>query len=292
MSIIIITFNSLGYIENFICSIKKNYKKNYEIIIIDNNSSDNTINLINRHVDSKIKLIKNERNYGFTKAVNQAVKICRGEYILNLNPDVQILDKSIEILIEIMNTNKSIGIISPQLVFPNGKIQYSCRRFPTHWNIFTELFFLNQFWPKSKLFNGWKMGDFNHKTEMSVDQTAGAAFIIKKELFDKLCGFDESFPMFFSDVDLCKRVKNLNLDIFYTIKSKMIHIGGSSIYKYKISSIITSSISLIKFFFKHYNSKFNFILNILYSCLLIPIIIVRIVKSLILPRKLYQRETL
>ena len=83
----------------------------------------------------------------------------------------------------------------------------------------------------------------------------------KKELFDKLCGFDESFPMFFSDVDLCKRVKNLNLDIFYTIKSKMIHIGGSSIYKYKISSIITSSISLIRFFFKHYNSKFNFILN-------------------------------
>ena len=91
MSIIIITFNSEGYIENCISSIKKNYKKNYEIIIIDNNSSDNTINLINRHVDSKIKLIKNERNYGFTKAVNQAVKICRGEYILNLTISVLIL---------------------------------------------------------------------------------------------------------------------------------------------------------------------------------------------------------
>tara|TARA_Y100001980_G_C14501124_1_gene277074 strand:- start:21 stop:899 length:879 start_codon:yes stop_codon:yes gene_type:complete len=292
LSIIIVTFNSKDCIENCISSIKKNYKKNYEIIIIDNNSSDNTIDLINRHVNSKIKLIKNKRNNGFTKAVNQGFKICKGEYILNLNPDVEILDKSIEILIEKMNTNHSIGIISPQLVFPNGKIQYSCRRFPTHWNIFTELFFLNEFWPKSKLFNGWKMGDFNHKIEMSVDQTAGAAFIIKRELFDKLSGFDESFPMFFSDVDLCKRVKNLNLDIFYTIKSKMIHIGGNSIYKFKISSIITSSVSLIRFFFKHYNSKFHFILNIFFSCFIIPIIVVRIIKSLILPRKLYQRETL
>ena len=292
LSIIIVTFNSQDCIKNCISSISKNYKKNYEIIIIDNNSSDNTIEIIKKNINSNIKFIQNKRNYGFTKAVNQGFKICRGEYILNLNPDVEILDKSIEILIEKMNTNNSIGIISPQLVFPDGKIQSTCRRFPTYWNIFTELTFLNQFSPKSKLLNGWKMGDFNHKTEMSVDQTAGAAFIIKKKLFDKLSGLDERFPMFFSDVDLCKRVKNLNLEIFYTTKSKMIHIGGNSIFKYRIRSIITSSVSMIKFFFKHYNSKFNFILNVLFSLLLVPIIFFRIIKSLIISRTIFQRKTL
>ena len=292
LSIIIVTFNSQDCIDNCISSISKNYKKNYEIIIIDNNSSDNTIEIIKKNINSNIKFIQNKRNYGFTKAVNQGFKICRGEYILNLNPDVEILDKSIEILIEKMNTNNSIGIISPQLVFPDGKIQFTCRRFPTYWNIFTELIFLNQFRPKSKLLNGWKMGDFNHKTEMSVDQTAGAAFIIKKKLFDKLSGLDERFPMFFSDVDLCKRVKNLNLEIFYTTKSKMIHIGGNSIFKYRIRSIITSSVSMIKFFFKHYNSKFNLIINVFFSLILVPIIFFRIIKSLIISRKIFQRKTL
>ena len=189
-------------------------------------------------------------------------------------------------------SKKNIGIVSPQLVFPNGKVQYSCRRFPTYWNIFTEVTFLKKLQPRSKLFNGWKMGDFYHNKEMSVEQTAGAAFLIKKKLFDQINGLDESFPMFFSDVDMCKRIKNLNLKIMYTTKSKMTHIGGSSILGYRTLLIISSSLSLIKIFFKHYNSIIYLIPNLILSLILLPIILLRVLKNLIFPRKILQRKTL
>jgi len=212
--------------------------------------------------------------------------------LLNLNPDIQIQNKSIESLIKVFQSKKNVGIVSPQLVFPNGKVQHSCRRFPTYWNIFTEITFLRNLQPKSKLLNGWKMGDFYHNKEMSVDQTAGAAFLIKKKLFNELNGLDESFPMFFSDVDMCKRVKNLNLKIIYTIKSKMIHVGGSSILGYRTLLIISSSISLIKFFFKHYSSIIYLIPNLFFSLILLPIVLLRVLKNLIFPRKILQRKTL
>jgi hypothetical protein len=98
--------------------------------------------------------------------------------------------------------------VAPQLRFPNGGIQYSCRRFPTFWNVLTEMTGLSRIFHRIRLLNGWKMGDFDHKMERDVDQPAGAALMVKKDLLEGLGGLDERFPMF-SVMLICASVSKI-----------------------------------------------------------------------------------
>lgn len=284
ISIIIVTYNSEKEIVNCINSLLPQVKEiDGEIIVIDNNSYDNTISLITNISDIRISIIKNEKNLGYTKANNQGIKNAKSEYLLFLNPDTIVPSGVINTLINEIQNNKNCGAIAPQLRFPNKIIQNSCRRFPRRRDIIYESIGLSKLFKKSKEFNYWKMGDFDHKTTCLVDQPAGAALLIPKKIIDEIGLFDEQFPMFFSDVDICKRIWGVGYNVQYNINSYITHKGGASIYQKRIKMIISSHLSFCKYFNKYNTNNYDYILNTFVGIFLLVLIPFRILLNLVLP---------
>ena len=269
-----------------------NQNGKFQVVIIDNASRDETTRIINEKKTKNLDFIQNTDNVGFTKAVNQGVKIAGGEYLFILNPDTQLTEGSVERLMKKISPDNTIGLVAPQLRFPGGSIQYSCRRFPTFWNVLTEMTGFSRIFLRSKLLNGWKMGDFDHKMERDVNQPAGAAFMVKKDLLNGLSGLDERFTMFFSDVDLCKRIKDMGKKIVFCPDSVIIHKGGSTVLGRRPTLIASSHLSLIRYFLKHHRGTMDVIPNLLISLLLLIGIPFRIIGNLIFPKRQIKRQTL
>lgn len=294
VSIIIVTYNSEDEINDCLISILSQFTGiDLEIIITDNNSSDNTINIIQSFNSQKITLIPNSKNVGFTKAINQCLENVSMENILILNPDTIVPNDSLKHLLNTLDVDDSPGIVAPQLKYPNGVIQYSCRRFPRRRDIIYESFGLSKLFRNSKEFGYWKMTDFDHTESRMVEQPAGAALIMKKKLIDKIGHFDEKFPMFFSDVDFCRRVIEHGYDIMFNSNISIVHKGGSSVLKNRSKMIISSHLSFYKYFKKYSKSFIDYMFDSLIGLFLLIIIPIRLIINLLLPTSLRKcRNTL
>ena len=269
-----------------------NQNGKFQVVVVDNASRDETAGIIKEKQTKNLDFIQNTVNFGFSKAVNHGIKIVGGEYIFILNPDTQLTEESVERLMKKISSDNTIGLVAPQLRFPDGGVQYSCRRFPTFWNVLTEMTGLSRVFYRSKLFNRWKMGDFDHKMERDVDQPAGAALMIKKDFLNGLGGLDERFPMFFSDVDLCKRIKDMGKKVVFCPDAVIIHKGGSTVLGRRPALIASSHLSLIRYFLKHHRGIMDVIPNLLITLLLLIGIPFRIIGNLIFPRRQIKRQTL
>jgi len=290
ISIIIVTYNSEKEIVNCINSLlPQMLDLNGEIIIIDNNSIDSTIHLIKELEIKNISIIQNSDNLGYTIANNQGIKNAKGEHLFILNPDTLVPNGVINNLLNKIQDDKNCGAIAPQLRFPDGRIQNSCRRFPRRRDILYESIGLSKLFKISKEFNYWKMGDFDHKNTCMADQPAGAALLIPKNIIEEIGLLDEQFPMFFSDVDICKRIWDAGYNVQYNTNSFITHKGGASVYQKRIKMIVSSHLSFWKYFNKYNTKPVNYILNILVGIFLLALIPVRIILNLLFP-KLIKRE--
>ena len=257
VSIVIVTYDSRNDIDNCLGSIYKNCTElsKYEIIVVDNNSKDDTVNTVKKYVrlHGNIRLIENKDNKGYTLANNQGIATAKGKYVLLLNPDIIFIEDSIEKLVKRMEEVKA-DAIAPQLINPDWSVQPSCRTFPKYRDMFSELTLMSGTFPKSNFFSRWKMSNFGHDHEREVDQPMAAALMIRTDLLKEVKFFDDRFNMFFNDVDLCKKIKDKGYKIFFTTVTKMIHIKGTSIYKDRLRMIKVWNEDCLKYFKKYYNN--------------------------------------
>jgi len=229
LSIIIISFNVKDLLKNCINSLLKsgdNFLK--EIILVDNNSKDGSKRYINeltrlRINGLKIRAVLNKKNLGFAKAVNQGIRLAKGKYILLLNPDTQIKKDSLEKLINFAETHPEAGVIGAQLVNPDNSIQPSVYHFPSCWRAILEFWF-------------GKKGTYEKyapsgSEAIEVDAVTGAAMLIPRKTFEKIGLFNESYFMYFEDLDFCRRVKRGGLKVYYLPEAKILHYHGQSAAK-------------------------------------------------------------
>jgi len=261
LSVIIVTWNSEREIIDCLNSIIENeVKLNYEIIIVDNNSSDNTKDVIESFAQNKfqrIKLIPNKENNGFTKGCNRGIDSSSGKNILFLNPDTKILNSALEKLVCKLNSDDKTGAVAPKLLNEDLTIQNSCRSFPGYFDMFCELSLLSSIFPESKTIARWKMNYFSHNEEAAVDQPMAAALMVKKKVLDEIYNFDERYLMFFNDVDLCRKIYDNGYKIIFYPDAKMIHQKGVSIYKDRVRMIKSWNEDCLSYFKKY---KYNFFL--------------------------------
>lgn len=234
LTIIIVTFNSEKHIEKCVDSITKGELDNhsYRIIIVDNFSKDNTVKIVKKlQKRSKyISLIENRNNVGFSRAVNQGIKVSRkSKYILLLNPDT-ILEKNSQInLIKCLEKNKA-GICGGTTVNTKREINGSYFRYP---NLMVGIFdFTNirKLCKNDKWHKYFYYLDINssNKDSFPVDVVTGGFMLIKSSTVKKIGLLDEKFFMYLEDVDYCLRANKAGIKIFHTNSSKIIHIGGAS----------------------------------------------------------------
>jgi len=272
VSVITVTYNSSNEIVNFLDSVMPEIQDiSGELIITDNNSNDDTCEILKSYSSKYVELKTqfNVENIGYSKANNQGISLAKGQYYLFLNPDIVIPTGAIRKLFKYISQTKGVGAVAPQLRYPDGRIQRSCRRFPSRKDIIYESFGFSHIFPNSTRFNGWKMNNFSFNEMKPVDQPAGAALMTDAKLINKLGGFDESFPMFFSDVDLCNKIWSEEKKIIFNPNIFLIHLGGSSVLRNRLKMMVSSHRSFYKYFKKYRRGALNNFYNSLTGLLLI-----------------------
>jgi GT2 family glycosyltransferase len=263
LSIIIVNYNVKEFLQNLIFSIQKAaFNLNYEIIIVDNNSEDGSVEFI-REKFPFIKLLVNKENLGFSKANNNALSKAQGKYILILNPDTLVSEDTFSKMIIFFETNPNAGLAGCKILNPDGTLQLACRRsFPGPWTAFCKVTGLSSLFPHSRLFARYNLTYLNENETYEVDAVSGSFMMITREVYEKVGGFDEEFFMYGEDLDLCYRIQKAGLKVFYVHSTQIIHYKGESTKR--------SSLDETKFF---YNAMHLFVKKHLSSSFLVELIL-------------------
>ena len=182
-----------------------------EIIVVDNNSNDG----IKEYLPSKfpgVKFIFNNENLGFAKACNQGSKISSGNYILFLNPDTVLSETCLKDCISFFKTHADAGAVGVRMLDDKGKfLKESKRGLPSPSASFYKLFGLTAIFPGSKTIAKYYQGHLPENENNPVDVLSGAFMMVKREVFEKVNGFDESFFMYGEDIDLSLRITSTGI---------------------------------------------------------------------------------
>lgn len=252
VDIIIVNYNCTDYTIRCIDSIKRNIQScRISIIVIDNSSNDMPNRITDHFPD--IQLIRNPRNVGFGKAINYGLELSKLKYVILINPDALVPDRSLFDIIDYLDKHPEIAVAGPKILEWDGSIQGSARRFPTIWtSIFGRKSPLTRLFPGNSItkreficFNGEK-----HKPQ-PADWVSGACMIIRRDAIKQVGGFDSRFFMYWEDADLCKRLKKLGWKIMYHPKAKVYHQTGKSSATQPVVSIYHFHKSCYYYFIKH-----------------------------------------
>ncbi len=247
LSIIIINWNGVEVIPECLESIYLHPPKcKFEVIVWDNASTDDSVNIIEKNYPQVI-LVKHPKNIGFAKGNNLAAKIASGEYLLLLNSDTVILDNALDTIMAFIDDVPDMGVLGCNLLNADGSLQFSAGRFPNILSEFLDQMMLSRYVSYSKYTKG------NYQQIFSPDWITGACMLIKKEEFEKIGGFDESYFMFFEDMDLCKRLRLNGRKIVYYPEAKIIHKKGWSSQTVLGKMIVEDQKSTYRFVRKYYS---------------------------------------
>ena len=229
LSIIIVNYNVKEFLQNLIYSIERAVEKiTYEIIVVDNASSDGSIEMLKEKFPD-VKLFANEKNIGFGAANNIGFENAKGKYFLIINPDVIVKEDTFLKMIEFMEANKDVGMAGCKVLNPDGTLQLACRRsFPGPWTSFTKVTGLSRLFPKSKLFAKYNLTYLDENKSYEVDAISGSFMFMRREVYEKIGGFDTQFFMYGEDLDLCYRTQKAGYKVFYFPETEIIHYKGES----------------------------------------------------------------
>lgn len=219
LSVIIVSFNTKDLLLECINSIfKSNPIVNFDVIVVDNNSTDGSVDAVKK-LGSKVKLIENKENKGFAAANNQGIKIARGEYILLLNSDTTVKKGSIDELIRFAKSADDAGVVVPRLLNSDGSIQGSVMKAPGI------LAAIKQYWFGEE-------GYAKHSPEVSeateVEAAVMAAYLITPKGRAKVPKLDERYFMYYEDLEYSKKIRSHGLKIYFLPTSEILHHHGAS----------------------------------------------------------------
>ena len=243
-----------------------------EIIIIDNNSSDNSIEYLQPRF-TMAKFIANKENRGFARACNQGLKLATGKYILFLNPDTIVPEDCFQKSIAFLESKPGAGAMGIRMIDGSGRfLKESKRSFPSPMTSLFKLSGLSKLFPHSRIFSKYHLGHLDEKQDHEIEVLAGAFMLVKREVIDTTGGFDEVFFMYGEDVDLSYRIQktvcpgtNGNYKNYYYSGSTIIHFKGESTRRGSLNYVRMFYNAMSIFVRKHYGGTkaglFNFLFH-------------------------------
>lgn len=257
LSIIIVNYNTKDLLKDCLQSIFKHIQNlDYEVIVIDNASSDGSVEMIKNDF-LQVKLFQNQENLGFAKANNQGVKEARGSYILLLNSDTVLQEGDLSRVINYMDKNDSVGILGCRISNPDGSLQLSCYKFPAMKQLLSHNLFFTKIWPNNRFFGDYRK--WPHDKLKEVDFVIGAFFLVKRRVFDEIGLLDEDFFLNVEETEFCLRAKKVGWRTVFYPNFQIIHYGGQSKRRLEEKSLLSSFKGTELLIRKHYG-KFYILL--------------------------------
>ena len=252
LSIILVNFNDAAHLPECLSAIEANAGGvDREVIVVDNASTDGSADLLAERFP-RFRFIRNDKNEGFGRANNRAVRESRGEFLLFMNTDVVLHPGALGLLMEEMRMHSDTGVVGPALLTPAGSFQPS---FGGRTGFFSELAkkgFLNRLRTRSIR---------KDRTRREVRWASGAFLMARRQAFLEAGGFDEGFFLYFEDMDLCERILDKGLRVIFLPDAVSLHHGGVSTSVRPLRSRVEYRKSQIRFYRKHGSAASLFLLK-------------------------------
>ncbi len=234
ISVIIVNFNTAELLTKCLQSIQKQRDATFEIFVVDNASSDDSVHLINTEFE-QINLIANQRNLGFSAANNQAIPKAKGSLLLFLNPDTVVHAGAFHAMLDYLLLNPEVGLAGARIINPDGSHQSSVEyRYPGQRHTADELCSLPG----------------------RIAWLSGAAIIARREVIEKINGFDERYFLYGEDIDICLSARKAGYPIGYIPNAIITHWGGQSEILTPATDVLLKKFKAeIIFYRKHYSKK-------------------------------------
>lgn len=226
----------------------------YEVIVVDNASGDGMAAEI-RQTAPDVRLLENSENVGFARGVNRGLGVARGRAIALLNPDTRVERGAFASLVRHLDTHPGSGAAGPKILDPDGSVQLSCRRFPTHWTgLFNRYSLLTRLLPNNPWSRSYLMLDFDHATTRAVDWISGACLVTRRDVVLRIGPMDESFFLFNEDVDWCRRMHDAGYEVVYLPEARCTHAIGASKGAIPLALIWRRHMGMRHYFRKHHRA--------------------------------------
>lgn len=258
IAVVIINYNTCQELQACLGSIKP--EEAGEVVVVDNNSSDGSVEMV-RSKYPWVMLHANRTNLGYGAGANQAIAGCTTQYVLLLNSDTRLQPGALEALSRYLDQHPEAAIVGPRLVNSDGTLQASCYPFPGPLDTYLEnstcaIFFgrlIRRYVPGIRRLY-WRT--WSHDSARIVPWVKGASLAIRREAFDAVGGFDESFFMYFEDADLCCRLKKAGWEIHFAPVTTIVHVGGASTEQVR-ADMAVQLLHSTRLFYQRHRSRFS-----------------------------------
>lgn len=258
-SAIVVTYNSGAAISACLAALAR---EDCEIIVVDNASADDTVSRVKTH---PVRLLANPQNLGFGPAVSQGAREATGDVLLMLNPDAVAEPGAVAALLRCIGSTGA-DAAGGALLEGDGRPArgFAFRRLPTLWALIFEATLVNQLWPGNPVNRRYRCLDADCSKQQDVEQPAGACLAIRRAAWEKVGGFDEQFfPVWFEDVDLCKRLLDQVSRIVYCPQARFQHSGAHSVgqLSFRDKQLFWYG-NMLRYARKHFSSRQVFLLRL------------------------------
>lgn len=255
LDIIIVNWNAGDQLRDCLMSVKNADRDGFtlsQVIIVDNASVDGSLKGL-ESLELPLDIMRNAENVGFGAACNQGAAIGKADYLLFLNPDTRLYADSLKVPVAYMESrnNSRVGVCSIKLVNETGQADRTCTRLPKPGHFFVKIFGLDRIFPR--VFRSHFMTEWDHEDSRRVEHVIGAFYLIRRNIFNELGGFDTRFFVYLEDLDLSNRVGRLGYEIHYIADAMAFHKGGGTSAQVKAKRLFYSLRSRIIYGFKHFN---------------------------------------
>lgn len=226
VSVIIVNWNTRQLLFDCLNSLKESIRDiAYEIIVVDNNSSDDSVEMVAKNFP-EVKLIVNDENLGFAAANNQAIKISQGRYVLLLNSDTVVHEDAIKKTVDYADYNPRAAVVGCRVMNSPEDVEMTCFRFPGLLSIVFTAAGLERIFEKSHLFGRERMRWWQRDTFRRVDVVSGMYMLVRKQAIDEVGLMDDSFFFYYEETDWCYRFAKAGWKSLFNPEAVITHIGG------------------------------------------------------------------
>jgi hypothetical protein len=223
----------------------------YEIIVVDNASSDGSPEMVKAEFPG-VSLLTNAGNVGFAAANNQGTAIARGRYFALVNSDVEVFPGTLSTMLAFMDAKPDVGMLGPKVLNADRTLQPSCRTFPSLRSWFLRALALDTALPRSRIFGDHFMTHWSHDEERDVDILSGCFWLIRRRAHEEVGGLDTRFFMYAEDMDLCLRYRRAAWRVTFLPRAEIIHYGGASSDRAPVRFWIEQQRASLQYWKKHH----------------------------------------
>ncbi len=262
LSVVIVSYNAVDFLRLCLNSVFEACKNiNAEVYVVDNNSADHVVEVVKNEFPECL-LIANKDNPGFAIANNQAIRQCKGKYVLILNPDTVVAEDTFEKVIRFMEDNNDAGGLGIKMIDGSGLfLPESKRGIPSPWVSFCKMSGLSSIFPSTKIFSEYHKGYLASDKNHAVEVLSGAFMCLRKSVLDQVGLLDEDFFMYGEDIDLSYRIIKGGFQNYYFSESPIIHFKGESTSKDKKYRDRFYK-AMIQFAEKHFSKSYGAVLSL------------------------------